>query len=682
MSLAPFRRLGASLTLALLAACGGGTPTAPLPPAPPAPTPTPPPPTPAPAPAPTGSLTVTVLGLPAGQNAAITVTGPNSFSRAVTATTTLTSLATGSYTIAATGVSVSGSTWTPAPASQVASVSANTTTVDTVTYSAPPPPPAGGSADFAIQGMYLTQGVQRFDGGVPLVANKDGWLRVFVTSPAQGSAMPTVRVRLYQGGSVVQTFTVSATGTTVPATVDEGNLGQSWNVAIPANRIQPGLAILADVDPTNAVAESNESNNSFPGTGTPVPMDVRTLNTFNVRFVPVTQGGLTGDVTSANADSYLTYSRSIWPIAATTVDVRAGFTTADTANVLQSGNGNGAWGRILGEVNALRAADGSTAYYAGIVRTTYSSGVAGIGYVPGRTVLSWDRTGSRGSVLAHEFGHNFGRNHAPCGGVQGADASYPYTGGVIGHWGFDVRLANTSGIGTPNVLKPTTFTDLMGYCSNEWVSDYTFRAALDYRTSGSTTALQAGDYVQPALLVWGRVTAAGVQLEPAVELVTRASVPTGEGTHALEITDAAGVVVHRGRFTPLTVDHAEDGEAHFAFAIPLPAGARGRVAAVRVQGPQGTAELRRTAASVALDAQLNTGTPAPAALAVRGARDLRGRREARWDGAAYPFAVVRDARTGQITGFARDGVAALAGPDAELLLSDGVRTRAVRVAVP
>ena len=89
----------------------------------------------------------------------------------------------------------------------------------------------------------------------------------------------------------------------------------------------------------------------------------------------------------------------------------------------------------------------------------------GYGYVPGRAAVGWDKLPSASGVAAHELGHNFGRSHAPCGGVASPDPNYPYAGGVTGQWGYDL-VAGT--------LKPPTNTDLMGYCGNTWISDYTY----------------------------------------------------------------------------------------------------------------------------------------------------------------------------------------------------------------
>ena len=73
-----------------------------------------------------GSLIVTVTGLPNGAQAAVTVTGPNSFSRVVTVTDTLTGLSAGTYAVGVADVSHQGSTYAGSPATQSVTVAAGT----------------------------------------------------------------------------------------------------------------------------------------------------------------------------------------------------------------------------------------------------------------------------------------------------------------------------------------------------------------------------------------------------------------------------------------------------------------------------------------------------------------------------------------------------------------------------
>jgi hypothetical protein len=69
--------------------------------------------------------------------------------------------------------------------------------------------------------------------------------------------------------------------------------------------------------------------------------------------------------------------------------------------------------------------------------------------------------------MAHELGHNHGRQHVNCGGPAQPDPDYPYQGGAVGVFGFDVRQ---------HAITPTTRTDIMGYCQDKWFSDYTYQA--------------------------------------------------------------------------------------------------------------------------------------------------------------------------------------------------------------
>src|SRR5690606_2888310 len=87
-------------------------------------------------------------------------------------------------------------------------------------------------------------------------------------------------------------------------------------------------------------------------------------------------------------------------------------------------------------------------------------------------------------TLTHELGHNQGLNHAPCGGVSGADPSFPYAGGGIGVQGWVV--------GTSSLLSASTYKDYMGYCNSTWVADWTWE-----KTATRIAALTGSSYVQP-----------------------------------------------------------------------------------------------------------------------------------------------------------------------------------------
>ncbi len=87
-----------------------------------------------PPPAGKGTLMVTVSGLPAGIPAAITVTGPDGYSRSLTAGATLSDLTPGSYAVTAATVTAGGTEHEAAVTGSPAAVTAGSTATATVTY--------------------------------------------------------------------------------------------------------------------------------------------------------------------------------------------------------------------------------------------------------------------------------------------------------------------------------------------------------------------------------------------------------------------------------------------------------------------------------------------------------------------------------------------------------------------
>jgi hypothetical protein len=470
-----------------------------------------------------------------------------------------------------------------------------------------------------------------------------------------------VRVRLYHGLGEVASFVINAPVAAVPQDPDLSAFGSSWNVDVPAGLVVPGLRVLAEVDPDGSIPEADAGDNVFPANGTPLALDVRTVPTFRIRFVPVHQSatGLTGSV---DAGSLLNDALRLFPLQGTDADVRSPYTTM--VDTLKSNDGNNAWTQLLSELNALRIAEGTGKHYYGVVRTNYSSGIAGYGYVGGRTGVGWDRSSSASWVAAHEWGHNFGRSHAPCG-VSNPDPGYPYAGGIIGQPGYN-------GTG----LVSTTAKDLMGYCSPRWISDYTFSAVMAHRQAQGAQAVAAASGPVPVTIVWGRISADGSTgvLEPAFQVTAPPVLPEGNGPFVLEALDGSGAPVAGWAF-PGTLTGEED-QRHFAFAIPtadLPATAvalrlraGGRILAVR--GGAGGAGSGPGEAALVQDPDLRVSRS-------------QGRTEVTWDSGSAPLVVVRDAVSGEILSLARGGRATLAVPTGalDLIVSDGVRSTTRRI---
>jgi hypothetical protein len=626
---------------------------------------------------PTGSLALTISGLGTSSNAVVTVTGPSSYNQPVTTTTTLSGLNPGTYTIDAQNVTAScGSPYVVSPTTQSVTVTANATANATVSYS----PPAAGSVNLCIDGMYVTQSAQSYAGAIPLVQSRNGLLRVFVVADRANTPAPTVTVqlRIYSPSGVPSTVTLQPPAglVYVPTAPDESALNTSWNYSVPGGTIQAGFQIEAEVLP-GTVLESDATDNVL-GPTTPT---VRTVPTLDVTFVPIIQSGIpfnrrvAGNVTTGNAASFLKITQDMHPIDTFNTVVHAPYTTT-TLDTLQDDNGNSAWTTILSEIDMLQTSEGTSRYYYGVAKVSYTSGVAGVAYVstplqPERAALGWDwLTNNSGSIVAaHELGHNWARRHAPCGGPSLLDPNYPRADGSTGGYGYDMSTG---------LLKPPTSSDIMGYCNPKWISEYTYSAVLDY-LSPAGPLVQRGSVsmaVQPCLVVWGHIRNGELALEPAFQVDTRPSLPTQAGPYSLEGRASDGSPVFSLSFAPSEIADAPGNQQNFVFAVPMPAARASRLASLHLSG-------RGRPAILAAAAAVSGAQPAMRPDTVEVRRLGAGNVGLRWDARAHPMIMVRDIETGEVLSLARGGDAELSTikGQVDLVISDGVKSSVKRVAV-
>ena len=495
-------------------------------------------------------------------------------------------------------VSVSGSTLT------VIGVTAGATTV-TVTAS----DPEGLSASqifevtaqepvaLAVPAAYLTQAAQDLDSDVPLIAGRQALLRVFGTADdyltPTGKGLATFFVR----GQEVYRAPLEPPTPNIPLDVDESRLDRSFNARIPEHVLQPGLEMVAELDPDRTLPLNPGSRSRFPASGR-FAVDVREVPPMHLTFVPVLYHTETEGATATNSQvenaardlatedsrGELRYTRDILPIGDLSVKLREPhYTSANT-----SGGGSGQILRELSMLRHLEAAEGE--YYHGLFAVPeqqHPNWPAGVADPSGHVAISevfQDFVQRR--IIAHELGHNLSLSHAPCGTT--GDPAFPYADGSIGIWGHRFIRGDATGFGE---LFPPEYTDIMSYCFPQWISDYHFSKALRFRSASAVaTSRQTAVASTATLLLWGGTHDGDLRLEPAFVLDARVKIPEASGPYDVTGLDDEGRRLFSVSFTPDELDH---GGSSFLFAIPFEAEWTEDLDRVTLTGPEGSTTLDR-----------------------------------------------------------------------------------------
>ncbi len=422
---------------------------------------------------------------------------------------------------------------------------------------------------------YLTQSVQSHDFAVPLVANEEALLRVFVMADSGVVAsMPPVRATFYRDGTETHSVWIDGSSGQVPWEMAEGDLDRTANVAVPADVIVPGTEMVVEVDPDNTLDTSLGIGGRIPEEGR-MALDIRAMQSFNVTAVPFLwqekpdSSGLRATA-GLTAEHQVFYETREWlPVADMEVAVREA--------VLVDYDPKENMGKVLDDLALVYAADTASGYYMG-VPPWIDGGVLGVAYIGSHlSVSNFD-----GHTIAHEFGHNLSLSHSPCGGAQGVDGRFPHANGRIGAWGYD-RLTGT--------LVDPGAKDLMTYCrANDWISDYTYTKALRYRNPNATSAA-ATRSPERTLVVRGGVEDGRLRIEPAFVLDARPALPEQGGPYRLVGSDHRGGELFALRFAMREVTDIGTSAAGFLFAIPVEDGWAEALATITLSGPEGSVAL-------------------------------------------------------------------------------------------
>jgi hypothetical protein len=331
--------------------------------------------------------------------------------------------------------------------------------------------------------------------GTELVAGRDTLVRVFM-APGQGFVSRELSARLYLGNGDETEQLFSESTLTVDGASAEDARDSTFEFHVASELIGADTEFAAEVVECG-VGSGAVAQPRFPQNGG-ARLQAVDAGGLRIHIVPLRANNRVPDTSEAGLEVYRRGFMAAYPISSLELSVGEPLDIADAQD----------WGGNLDRVRALRQNDGpdSDVYYYGMLRPTETfrefcgnACTAGIGYVPQgrlnpqlRVAMGAAYSDANSTfTMLHEVGHNHGRAHAPCvpqgSSISDVDQQYPYQGGNIGVYAYSSS--------TDVLLAPDDATDMMGYCRNQWLSDYTYNGLL--ATVRQVNQTQASEVVSP-----------------------------------------------------------------------------------------------------------------------------------------------------------------------------------------
>ncbi|NJK79136.1 MAG: hypothetical protein HC876_05830 [Chloroflexaceae bacterium] len=343
------------------------------------------------------------------------------------------------------------------------------------------------TTDLIALDLEVTQGVQDLNNSVRLVRDKRTFVRFHVRSNS-GNHATFAQLLLFHDGQVRTLYPVNGFFgfINVRPAPDRAVLDHSFLFELPSGFRDGNVTMIAVLNPDTDWRDRFPLETSYINNlaATSVSFEnVPSPQLVVYRVIYAEDGGVHIPPT-AEVDQMIDWLRRAYPVRSVSAEYRAyfhGFARPSCGQVNSYLFSKKIWDIIFGTTPSFGAR------YYGMVSDTgsfmrgcaidvpglVSSGPTGSG------TWGWDFDGSYGDWYGgHELAHNYARGHANfCG--AGGGPSFPYSGGRISPvtsgdgaiYGFD--------IGNRAIYNPN-WRDLMTYCNNQWLSDFTYERLMTY----------------------------------------------------------------------------------------------------------------------------------------------------------------------------------------------------------
>jgi len=403
--------------------------------------------------------------------------------------------------------------------------------------------------DLSISFVEITQAVQNSSNSVTLVANRQTVVRVYTQSNL--FALPNVYISIsaYQGSSKMPGSPLVIGPGVAPLTWSRADISSSFNAYLPPNWLSGSVTLVTTVDPYDAIEEKNEANNS-----TSKVLNFTSVPALNITVVPVLYHHEPNGKTYGPASPTFIQSAFLRMYPVNYVNVNVHSTYYYSADLDNSSD----WEILLNRITNLKISEeapDSRVYYGliplldGNGNSWWDGGYAGLGWLSSPPNQIWRESIGLADAYLKQYNYYLNGNDIVTH--------------EVGHnqYGFDPIAFQ--------VIPPTSYYDIMGYCEPNWISDYTYLGLLQNQVAYGAPEIEPK--LTDSLYIRATIERDGItELLPFYAFPSKPDILPKESEYTLELVDASGEIMASYLLAIREADSADFQVQSIHTVIPQP----------------------------------------------------------------------------------------------------------------